>query len=315
MLFAAVVFMVEPRFTRRVVKAAGEGVTETVQTVIRESTRKLTHRLDDLEALFDARREGEATAQQAAVSAMEDQVTYETVSQAMDEANHIGAIRGGGLTVRGAENFKVPLVHFRYVRYRQPQRGRLQGQVALEVSVKLEQRPGELGTPHIECLWKPSMSVADVEAELRRQITESGYWEEARAFDFALAIRELIRGLNLALTSSNSNTDNPALNGPLLQIVDEEWAITEAGMECPGRGYILAASEFPDQNYPAAAGTARRQSVSGADAPPFRPPTPPFVEDELWEYLIRAGSERFAGRGLAFLSQPSAVPYSRKEVN
>jgi hypothetical protein len=314
MLFAAVLFMVEPRFTRRVVEAAGEGVTEKVQTVIRESTGKLTHRLDDLEALFDARREGEATVQRAAMAAMADQVTYETVSQAMDEANHVGAIRGGGLTVRGAESFKGPHVHFRYVRYKQPRPGRLQGQVALEISVKLAKRPDEFGTPVIECLWKPSMSVADVEAELRRRITESGYWEEARAFDFALAIREFTRGLDLALASTGSNGDKRSLNGPLDQIVDEEWAITEAGLECPSRKYIFPASEFPDQLYPGGAVKARRHSESQADAPSFRPPAPAFVDDELWEYLIQKGMELFPGRKLAFLATPSAIPYSRKQA-
>lgn len=70
MLLAAVLLMVEPRFTRRVVEAAGEGVTEKVQTIVRESTGELTHRLDDLESLFEARIEEEATAQGAAIAAM-----------------------------------------------------------------------------------------------------------------------------------------------------------------------------------------------------------------------------------------------------
>lgn len=268
----------------------------------------------DLESLFDARREDEATAQHAAMAAMTDQVTYATVSQAMDEANHIGAIRGGGVTVRGAESFEGPRVHFRYVRYKQPRPGRLQGQVALEVSVKLEKRTGELGSPVIECLWKPSMSVADVEAELRRQITERGYWEEARAFDFALAIREFSSGLNLALASSSPNGAKQSLNGPLYQAVDEEWAITEAGLECPSRKYIFPAREFPDQPYPAVAVMARRRSDSQADAQSFRPPAPPFVDDELWEYLVQEGMELFPGRKLAFLTTPSAIPYSRKKA-
>lgn len=40
--------------------------------------------------------------------------------------------------------------------------------------------------------------------------------------------------------------------------VGDEWALTDAGLECPGRGFLLRHSEFPDRSY------ARSQQ----DAPP-----------------------------------------------
>lgn len=301
MLLAAVLFLAEPRFTRRVVEAAGQGVSDQVRAAVEESTGDLAHRLDDLESILMKRKKDEASLQEAVVDAVEDDVSHRTISQALAEANRVGAV-GGGIVVRAAPTLQGPFVKFQYVQYndgRWP--GRREGEVALEVSVPVEKRPGDIGTPVIVCDWNADKSAEDVDAELRQKLKAAGYWEFSNALNFALALKEFTRGLKLALASSRSDSTGGTLKGALYQLVNEEWAITEAGIECPMQNYLFPESDFPEKD-PHALGPDNR--------PPFLPAAPSFVDGDTWSYLIEKGKAYFpTPRGRGFYT-PTFSPYS-----
>lgn len=302
MLLAAVLFLAEPRFTRRVIKAAGQGVSEQVRAAVEENTGHLTRRLDDFESILMKRKKDEASIQEAVVDAVEDDVSHRTISQALDEANRVGAVGGGGIVVRAAPTLQGPFVEFRYVQYNDGQwPGRREGEVALEVYVQLEKRPGEIGTPVIMCDWNADMSAEDVDAELRQRLQAAGYWEFSNALNFAFALKEFTRGLKLALASSRSDPAGGTLKGALYQLVNEEWAITEAGIECPMQNYIFPESDFPE----------KYQNPLGPDnRPPFLPAAPSFVDDDTWSYLIEKGKAYFPTPRARGFYTPTFSPYS-----
>jgi hypothetical protein len=93
-LLVFVLFLFERRFTRNV----AERVKEAAETVITAGTQSLGIRLDDLEERLNARRAATETVQDEAVDAIAANVSFDTISTALAEAERVGAIRGGALT-------------------------------------------------------------------------------------------------------------------------------------------------------------------------------------------------------------------------
>lgn len=96
-LLAFVIFIMERRFTRTVTQR----VEVTTRSVVQEETRALTKRLGDLEADLQQGRESARKAHDQYVDAITEEVSYETLSAALQEADRVGAILGG-LTVSGS---------------------------------------------------------------------------------------------------------------------------------------------------------------------------------------------------------------------
>jgi len=284
LLLAAVVFLAEPRFTRSVAQAAGQGVTREVRVAVAESTGDLTQRLDDLESTLLKRKNDETTLQQAVVNALREDISQRTISRALEEAEWVGAV-SGEITVRGTRKLQDPGVVFRHVRYNNGRwsGGREgEGEAVLELSVEVEKRQGEVGTPVIACDWTSDRSAADVDAELRRQLKARGYWDLSSALDLSFALKEFARGIDLALASSRSASADGGLKGALIRLVDDNWAITEAGIECPAEKYLLPESEFPEKY---------RNVLGPGTASPFLPAAPPFVDDDTWSYVVEEGKK------------------------
>ncbi len=89
----------------------------------------------------------------------------------------------------------------------------------------------------------------------------------------------------------------------MYELVGEEWAITEGGLESPPHDFLLPQSEFPDVD-----AAMRRPRVQLAELA-FRPPRPgEWVTQRDWDYLVGEGAKLFPRRSLHFLGSPSWIP-------
>jgi len=72
--------------------------------------------------------------------------------------------------------------------------------------------------------------------------------------------------------------------GPLSELVDDDWVITEAGIECPARDFLYSEDNFPAHTQGPIGGPearARREA--------WMPERPDWVDQATWRRLIERG--------------------------
>ena len=88
------------------------------------------------------------------------------------------------------------------------------------------------------------------------------------------------------------------LRGPLIELVGEQWAFTDAGIESLTGDTFVAADMFPD--------TITRFQDPGTL--PFVPPdVPPGVSKNNWQMLMQIGVRTYLGQGERLPSRKGIV--------
>ena len=84
----------------------------------------------------------------------------------------------------------------------------------------------------------------------------------------------------MAIRSRQRREVEGLLQGALIEMVNDEWFITDAGIECPGRGYLLAEDTFFEK--------IRKPGLIGMiDDPRWAPPArPEGVDDVTWQRIV-----------------------------
>lgn len=271
-LFAFVLFVLERRFTRSVtrqVKAAAE-----TATVAR--TTELGNRLDDLEARISAREAATQLEQDDVVTAIAEDLSHESIRDALLEAARVGAIQGGKLTVPGSTTEPWMAVEFRYgVTSIPPQYMSLIGDrprhPRLLVSIEVRRGERETGRPVVEVEWSEELSSEEVGEALLTELRRASRLHEAKVFNFAHALRELQRGLQLAFENQRTPLGEERFHGALVEVIDGDWIITSDGLANVSTGYCWQWREH----------LATRRTK-----PRTSPPTPDGVTPELWSYVL-----------------------------
>jgi hypothetical protein len=277
---AFTLFVFERRFVRRVT----EEVRDATEAAIAEQTRQFGGRLDQLEQRLGARRAESRASQDQAVNAISDDVSFKTVTTALLEADDVGAIQDCKLSVPGSEQSPFVVVKFRYD-FPQAYVGR--GRVVnsgtnreFTVEIEVGKRPGEIGRPVIEAEWTARDKSEDIGAALETQLRRRDRLAEAKTFDFSLAVRELQRGLNLALETQRVPLGQEMLHGALRELVVGGWAITTAGLEKPALSLLFTNMEL---------GFLRRAGDNDVKATVA---APPGTEQDEWDWAVhRAGQQ------------------------
>lgn len=286
-LLAGVLFFLQRSFLTDVEEIASRTATGVADARIDERVQEVDLRLDQLdermaEVLAERRR-----VHDAAVEAI-GRPTFESVAGALAVANSLDSLAYGHVTVQASHDLT---------------------ELGLECSWGTDWGNGRFGEdgrdrltfrPHVyaddrgsgphyiyEIDWGPNETVDQVYLRLRQQLESRGRWKTEGTLDWRMALRNLQRSLDLAIRSRRRDTDEWVIEGALFELVGEEWAVTEAGLECPLHDYILRESEFPDRN--PLARIARR----GEPPKEFRPPKPDWVDEELWEELLWRGGKHF----------------------
>lgn len=310
LLLAAFLFVLERRFTGRVIRANQRAVRQAAAEVeenLQHRTDELAARIDNLQAQVQQRMRAMAETQDATVAAM-DRPTYDTVTAALTEANRLSAFGSAGITVQASADPSGIGLYFRWgVRTGAggcPPGSRLGLQ--LEIEARLPPGPTKQGRPYIVEEWRPDDELTDVAARMNARLQKTGEWTNDGTVDWSLTMRNLQRSLDLAITSRRGDTNTWHLNGALFQLVGTDWALTEAGIESRRfDGVVLAEFEFP-----------RRVGPWGMVNDDGWDPAPPEGADpNEWRTLVQQGRTMFPleSMRIGLITSPSWIPYTGQE--
>lgn len=279
-LLAFVLFLFERRFTRDVV----DRVKDVTEAVVSARTEALGNRLDDLEGRLNARRARQSATQDEAVSAISDNVSFDTVSAALVEAERVGAIRAGSLTVPGSTREPLLAVEFQFAASVITGGDGLvldDGTVRrLTIEVEFAKRASESWKPVIMTDWSPAMSSEEVGSELETELRRRDRLPAAKVFDFPLALRNLQAGLQLALDTQRRPVGQEVVHGTLYEVVNPDWVVTSTGLENITTGVIVSFEALGFDRW------------SRDPKPPKKVPAPEGVDQATWDYVVhRAGQQ------------------------
>ena len=304
LLFGAILFLIEPRFVRRVGKAATEAASAAAEARVDERTRELSARLDQLDQLMSEELRGVHEVQDEAVRDLAVP-TFESVAGALATANKIGALKNGHVTVQASESIEELGLIFSWGMELGDGRFGREGKLSLSIeAIVYADRLVSGGRPYIAVDWQsgtspdndePAMAVG---LELIEALRKTGRWNGDGTLKWQFALENLQDALKWAIASRRKAGDGPLLHGALAEFINEEWAITDAGLECPVHQFILPGDEFPE-----------RRPFPGRPSPEFRPTRPDWVYEGLWKLMIeRARRLLPIQRGPASFT-PSWIPW------
>lgn len=268
--------------------------TSRVEERLETATRDLSARIDDLAEGTAQRVSDTVERQQAAVDHLNDEVRFDTVARALAAANETRSLANGVLTVEASEQQPPLRLQFMWGMHRGDERFNEPPGPALDVEVDLD----HLGSPRpvISVTWRAQDHPIDVGARIVDALKREGCWEGDETLRWDLALQHLVEALNVAIHSRNRVQGHWHLHGGLYEVVDDDWALTEAGIEHRERGVVIPEDAFPDRLEAMAAGG-------------FDPPRPEFVSPEDWEHLVRRGRTLFPrNHMIGFLVEPSWYP-------
>ncbi|WP_336159974.1 hypothetical protein [Amycolatopsis sp. VC5-11] len=286
-LLAALLFVLERRFTGRVIQANRRAVREAAAEVeenLQHRTDDLAARIDDLQAQVDQRLNAEAESQDTVVAGLETP-TYDTVREALTEANHLNALSGGTVTVQASPDPAGIRFAFCYGTYVEAGPAALPAGLRLEIEARVPRDPVNTGPGRLIIAeeWRPEDTFTDVASRMTAQLRRNGHWAGPETVDWSLTMRNLRRSLDLAIAARRGDPVPWRLHGPLFQLVGTRWAITEAGIEDERTNdVVLAPSDFPKKPFGPRSVTTSWHPNPPADAD--------LVE---WRSVVMLGQERF----------------------
>lgn len=304
-LLAGALYFLQRRFVIGVVARTAESVaTRTAETVaeavVDEKVKELDARLDQLgermnEVLTERHRR-----QDAAVEAM-GVPTFYSIAGALAEANKLGAIADGQVRVQASNDRNELALDFSWRHERGDGRFSQAARDALTIEAHIYADQVGYGVrPVIATIWEAGEQAEQVGLRLREQLENRGRLKNATTLDWPMALRNLKQSVDLAIRSRRRDGTG-WLKGALYELVTSGWAITDAGLETPGGGVVLAESAFPDLRGGGSAGMLK-------DWPP---PAPGGMDQDLWDELLRRGSLHFPIRHLPFVSEPPWFPLTK----
>jgi hypothetical protein len=205
-------------------------------------------------------------------------MTYASVSGPLRDAERSGAI---------SESFRVPAS------------AELGGMhLHLRNLILMDRAVG--GTPHLSLTpwfldsrsvqsvsWNDGEDVRTVMEKIIARLEEANIDASAATFDPELVFRNLRHSLSVAVRSRRGELDR-RLRGPLIELVDDQWAFTEAGLESRTDDVFVPTDVFP-------ATIARFQDPG---TPPFVPPDAPAgVSKDTWQELMEIAERTYLGHG------------------
>jgi hypothetical protein len=211
-------------------------LTDEVRQVEGE-VRETASRLESLTG--EARRllEEQDRAVHEAIQRLEDDVSMVSVRDMLQAAEDLRAIAGTGVRVR------IPASRLR-VRFKPTLMASDESNdYEPLVSVRLE---GVNGDGLADIAWFPGDSAAQFFARFGEELKRHGEFPGNEAFDPATILRDLKKLVEVAIESRSGG--RPAL-APVIEVPNDEWAITEFGLECIRRYYALGQVQVRKKNW------------------------------------------------------------------
>lgn len=282
-LLAGVLFWLEQRFvrdTRKVVgeakQAAGEAKHAVEEIKIQEQSRKqendrINTRLDGLELRLQTERDRQVEEEKTVLDALSEDASFETISEALNRANRIGAITEQGVTVPAGPDLNSPRVNFA------PKEG-WSGPPGDDSPDFIEVSYIALGYPgrHAAISWLPDSSPVQMLGDFDEELVGQGLGPEARQVRAADIFGNLSTSLSQAVAARRAQDSAWLSSGAsFYELIAQGWAVTSNGIEVQGHGVVTEASHF-----------FRVVTPSGPVYLGAQPSKPEWATQDLWDFAI-----------------------------
>lgn len=288
---AGLLFLLERRFVTVVRQASTAAATQAADTVadrLEARTEALETRLGELDEQTARRVQAQREAQDRTVDALEV-VSFDSVTRALETAAGLRALLGDRAEVQASKDRDGVWLAFSW--------GRKQlgadyyGEVHYDEPKLMIEVHAD--TQWVEIEWRADEAAPEVATRLIHELRSAGLWTGDDMLDWQLALQNLQRTVDVAITSRRRDAGAWHLTDQLDRLVDDEWAITKSGIERRGHEMVLARSAFPVPNRPLPG------SRESDEVKTFAPTAPAGVDPDLWSYLVREGKKRFPGWGFS----------------
>ncbi len=201
LLLAAVLFFLQRRFVSVVEEVATRAAEMAVEARVEERVRQVDARIDELGQRLNQALEARNQRQDAAVQAL-DVPTYQSVANALAEANRLGAIVDGNVRVQGSRERGELALDFSWTRqmadgrFSEPDRTELKVEAYIYAD---EHARG--GRPLIRTIWRQKDSADQVGLDLRGQLERRGRWQSDGTLDWPMSLKNLQASLDAAIRS------------------------------------------------------------------------------------------------------------------
>jgi hypothetical protein len=290
LLLAAAVFFLERGFLRRVSTAASEAATKAnreFREEIRAESANLQTRLTDLETRIAERVAARDAEQDEVVAALADDVSFSTVTSALQETYDLDAFEGSYVEVPASRDIDGPRFAFSWELSSPDGHDASKMRPRLLLTAHIGRVPdGQAGRPIIEVEWRPEQSAADVGLAVAQELRRRGYGLEARQLDWQSALSNFATAISQALAARRAD-DGAWFNGQVLDWINENWAVTTTGLFHREHSQVLTPRDFPDRPRP-----------YGFPLGPPVPATPPaprpgWVPVDEWEAVYKRAAAHF----------------------
>ncbi|RZU63997.1 hypothetical protein EV379_0286 [Microterricola gilva] len=242
-LLAFIIFVMERRFTRSITRK----VEESTRSIIEAETTRLSNRLEDLEGELAGRKAKARSEANQMLDELTENLTQEALASTLDTAIRADAV-GRSVAVPGSRTNRHTLLRFDWGTHRVTRGDGVvidDGAVPrLTVTAILDKVQGELGLPWYDVRWEPGQSAVELVESLQARMRGRQRFAEAKALDFAFAVRELERALRIASHDVHADPGHETVRGQLRELLPGDWVVTSLGVENLATGYTATAEQL-----------------------------------------------------------------------
>ncbi|WP_328531257.1 hypothetical protein OG984_09060 [Nocardioides sp. NBC_00368] len=302
-LLVAVVFLLERGLVTRVRAAAERGATDAVERRTQhldDANRELAVRLDAVQAQLDDKVAAEDSSRAAVVDRLGSEVSFDTVADALEQANDLGALGQGDITVPASDAYDTPLVNVSWREHSTTTGPPYMSssfwdedestQPKMTFRYEAQHDPGGgPSLPYVEVVWHPRVSAVDVLHELRSEMRRRGFAHEAKQVGDRLFVN-LHSAISDAI-AARTGAEHAWANGAMYEWIADGWAVTDRGLVTRDHG-IVESNEFPES------GAQRlRRTGSNVGTKRFSKPAPDGADKALWSHAVARATRHHPREG------------------
>ena len=229
-----IVLLFKPRLMRQVDERATEAATTTAEAVTTSRTEALEERLVRLESISDIQADEQHRQQENAqqvVSAVHEAASFDTINRLLEEAAKLGLFKNG-ILVKTSTDPRQPLVHVsRYSYVERPGEAR---QTTIYFTVipltVVQTRQWFDGSAGAAVAWNETDSTQDMIRKIIQAYVRLNLPSDKLSIEsIFIQLRDSYR-LMIAARGEPAGSRR-RLNGRLIMRLNEEWVMTDAGLE------------------------------------------------------------------------------------
>ncbi|SOE69907.1 hypothetical protein SAMN06296378_2089 [Salinibacterium xinjiangense] len=208
-----------------------------------ERTAVLESRLLDLDEQLRARANAETQDRARSFAALTDTIDRRTILDVMDAASGINALdrhswtgRSGRITVPAGEGFDAPRIAIEYAMFDEDN-WNSEDVPLLRLSV--------IGMEDESVVWDEDDDAVQVFAEIRQMMIRRGEARRTGPLSPMAFFKNFSEATQEATWSRSGSPEGWVTDTPVLEMVEEDWMITNNGIEVRDLGIVIRRDQYP----------------------------------------------------------------------